>query len=96
MDGGVGLHVMSQVGVETMLRDVTKDKNDGSASGLEDIMESGPHIVPRPLMDNVVGGQDDDGSLAVPGRLTDGVRNEGGLWQVGVMQTHFVTGITVF
>lgn len=46
-------------------------------------------------MDNVVAGQHDDGPLAVPGRLTDAVRHEGCLRQVSVVQTHFITGITV-
>lgn len=39
VDGGVGLHVMSQVGVQTMLGNVSQDQNDGTTSGLEDIME---------------------------------------------------------
>ena len=85
MYGRVGLHVVSQVRVQVSLRHVSEYEDDGAAAGLEDVVEGGPDVVAGPLVDDVVVGQDDDGPLAVAGRLTDRVRHVRGLGQVRVV-----------
>ena len=47
MYGRVGLHVVSQVGVQVSLRHVSQDEDDGAAAGLEDVVEGGPDVIAR-------------------------------------------------
>ena len=95
VDGGVGLHVVPEVGIQITIVDISEDEDHSSSSRLEDVMESRPHIVPWPLVHDVVVGQHDDGPPAVGGRLTDGVGHEGCLGQVGVVEADPVTGLAV-
>ena len=95
VDGGVGLHVVTEVGVKITIVDISEHEDHSPSSRLEDVMESRPHVVPWPLVHNVVVGQHDDGPPAVGGRLADCVGHEGCLGQVGVVETHAVTRLAV-
>jgi len=96
VDGGVGLHVVAEVGVKIAMRNVSEDEDDGTTSGLEDVVEGGADVVAGPLVDDVVVGQHDDGPLAVAGRLADGVRHVRRLWEIRIVQTYAVRRISVF
>ena len=74
MDGGVGLHVVPQVWVQLSCGDVTEDQDHGLAAGLQHIVEGRADIVPGPLVEDVVVGENQDGPLTPLGCLTDGVR----------------------
>ena len=87
VDGRVGLHVVPQVGVQLSGGDVAQDQDHRLAAGLQHLVESRADIVPGPLVDDVVVGENQDGPLAALGGLTDGVRHVVGLRQVGVVET---------
>ena len=95
MDGGVGLHVVPQVGVEVPGGDVSQDQDHGLTAALQHVVQGRPDIVAGPLVEDVVVGEDDDGSLAALGGLTDGVRHVGRLLEVGVVETDSVGRVSV-
>ena len=74
MDGGVGLHVVPQVGVEVPGGDVSQDQDHGLTAALQHVVQGRPDIVAGPLVEDVVVGENQDGPLTPLGCLTDGVR----------------------
>ena len=95
MDGGVGLHVVPEIGVQITIVHIAQNEDHSTSSGLEDVMKSRPDVVSCPLVLDVVVGEHDDGPPAVVSRLADGVGHEGGLGQVSVVETHSVTRLSV-
>ena len=58
-------------------------------------MERRPHVVSRPLVEDVVVGEDYDRPPAVHRGLADGVRHVGCLGEVGVVEAHAVGRVAV-
>ena len=91
----VGFHVVSKIGIQFSMRNISEDKDNGTTSRLEDIVKSWPHVISRPLVDYVVVGQDNNCPLAVVRGFANGICYKGWLWEICVVETNSVAGFTM-